>query len=97
MRMSNEEMITQVWKAIYGNGKDGLNVRMTRVEANQTLQMKYDDEFRAWIRKRLFIVIVLAVVAGGSPLARGLLEWFGIKGQPVAEAVAKEFPRVGAE
>jgi len=95
--MSIDKKIDDLHSAVFGNGREGLVARMARVEAVQQMQVKYDDEFRAWIRKRFVIVIVLAIVAGGSPLANGLLEWFGIKGRPAAEVVAKEFPPVWAD
>ena len=74
--MSIDDKVNLLWKDMYGNERDGLVVKVTRVETTLKMQMRADAEFRAWIKKQFFVVILLAVCAGASPWAGRLIDWF---------------------
>jgi len=74
--MGMEKEIEDIHHAVFGNGREGLVSRVSRVEAVQQMQMRADDDFRVWIRKMFYVVIFLAVCAGASPWAGSIIGYF---------------------
>ena len=76
--MNETEKIDRLYSAVYGNGKEGLVEKAARMEAMLATQIKHDDEFRAYIRGKtvyiMWTLIVLALMAGGSPFAAVFIE-----------------------
>jgi len=84
--MTNEEMLKDLWKDVHGNGREGLATRMVRVEEKMDSQMRNDADFKKYISKWFWIIVALALLAGGSPFAERFLEkYFGVLSQTSAQ------------
>ena len=80
-----EKRVDEHHKILMGNGQPGIIIRLAKIETLLETQSKSDILLHGDMKKMIRIIILLALLAGGSPIAKDIIMGFVAKTAPTTQ------------